>query len=158
MATSAGIGAGVWAAAGSPFALPAAIVAGVLVDADHVIDTLDDRDGDTHLKMHMWRPFHAWEYAILGFVIFALFWNNPVFLAFLLGYASHILLDNFINVTHPLAYSIFFRASRGFRRRRLTPHLFDPQYREAHIGPVPFWAKLEPTVWSIIAKRRSKRR
>jgi hypothetical protein len=141
-----------------PYTLPVAIAAGVLVDADHLIDTLDKRDGDTNLKIHMWRPFHAWEYVAVGLALFLTLWNHPLFLAFLLGYTSHLVLDNITNVVHPLAYSIIFRASRGFRRRRLTPHLFDPRNKAVYTAPVPFWGKVEPTIWRLVSRRRNKRR
>ena len=84
---STSIGVAVWKATDSPLAVPAAIVTGVLIDGDHVLDFLD-----WFLKgyrRHMLVLLHAWEYLIALFVVM-LFWQNPIYIAAVLGYAAHV--------------------------------------------------------------------
>ena len=140
-----------WAATGEPLALPLALATGVLIDADHLIDHFDSRERG--VKRHMWRPLHAWEYVAVGVTILAVIWPHPLFLAALLRYISHVVIDQVMNETHPLAYLIAFRIKKGFRRKHLSPRLFEQQLHQGH-GPVPLWAKVEPTVWKIVSKRR----
>lgn len=136
-------------------AVPLAIATGVFIDADHLIDNFDGRERG--VKRHMWRPFHAWEYVVVGLFAYLALWNNPYFLALWLGYTSHVILDQIMNETHPLAYFITFRAMKGFKREHLTPHLFRKQIEHRHARP-PFWAKVEPDVWKIVSRRRRSRR
>lgn len=144
-----------WAATGEGLAVPAAILTGVFIDSDHLIDNFDGRERG--IKIHMWRPFHAWEYVAVGLVILALGLTHPLYIAALLGYTSHLVLDNLFNETHPMAYLISFRIKHRFRRARLTPKMFERQLRYGN-GRAPFWAKAEPTVWRIVQRRRRKQR
>ncbi len=151
IAAAAGMGATVWVVTGSALAVPAALAAGVLVDLDHLVDFLDSRENG-HYR-HMLRPFHAWEYsgALLALALLPWFFH-PIFLAAVLGYLSHMLLDQVVNRVHPLAYFIIYRASHGFRRRQLTPHLFNRPY--LYPEQVPWWGKLEPSVWKMVVRWR----
>ncbi|MDA0735326.1 MAG: hypothetical protein O2860_12225, partial [Chloroflexi bacterium] len=135
-------------------ALPVALAAGVLPDLDHVIDYLDSRDDGW--KRHMFRPFHAWEYLLLASIVALAFYSNQLFLVAIFGYLSHIAIDQLANRAHPLAYTLTYRIMKGFRRRELTPHLFEPRYRMAR-QPMPFWARLEPTLWKLVVAVRNKR-
>ena len=139
------LGGAVWVATGEPWAVPVAVAVGVLTDVDHLVDVFD-RVEDGHNR-HMLRPFHAWEFTALGvFALFAYF-NNPLFLAALLGYISHIALDEVGNRTKPFAYFITYRALVKFERRRLTPHVFSPRHW-SQMNP-PSWARYEPTFYGI---------
>lgn len=150
---SVGLGALVWTATGSTLAVPTAVAAGVLVDLDHLIDFFDSRDEDWN--RHMFRPFHAWEFFLAALALLPLFWPNPLFLAGMLGYLSHLVIDQSTNRVHPLAYFIAFRASRGFRRRYLTPFLFDKS-RKIPQTHRPFWGRLEPSLWRLVTKIRGE--
>ncbi|MCH7626456.1 MAG: hypothetical protein IIC83_11070 [Chloroflexi bacterium] len=142
---SGGLGGAVWAATGEPWAVPVAVAVGVLTDVDHLVDVFDGVDEGR--PRHMLRPFHAWEFAAIGvFALFAYF-NSPLFLAALLGYISHMALDQVGNTTNYLAYLITYRASVKFNRRRLTPHVFSPGHWSQ--SDHPFWAKYEPTVYQL---------
>jgi hypothetical protein len=150
---SVGLGTLVWATTGSTLAIPTAVAAGVLVDLDHLIDFFDSRDEGWN--RHMFRPFHAWEYFLAALVLLPLFWPNPLFLAAVLGYLSHLVIDQFTNRVHALAYFIVFRASRGFRRRYLTPFLFD-RHRKVPRTPRPWWGRIEPSLWRLVTKLRGE--
>lgn len=149
---SGGLGGAVWAATGEPLAIPVAVAAGVLTDLDHLVDVFDsEEDGRNR---HMLRLFHAWEFAALGvFALFAYF-NNPLFLAALLGYISHLALDEVGNTTNSFAYFITYRAFVRFRRRRLTPQIFSP--RQWPETDPPYWARFEPTVYKVWIWYRTK--
>jgi membrane-bound metal-dependent hydrolase YbcI (DUF457 family) len=150
---SVGLGALVWAATGSTLAIPTAVAAGALVDLDHIMDFFDSKDEGRNC--HMFRPFHAWEYLPVMLALLAWAWPNELFLAVTLGYLSHLVIDQLTNRVHPLAYSIVFRASRGFRRRHLTPFLFDESYRMPK-APRPLWGRLEPSLWRLVTKLRGE--
>jgi hypothetical protein len=150
---SVGLGGLVWATTGSTLAIPTAVAAGVLVDLDHFIDFFDSKDEGRNC--HMFRPFHAWEYFLAALVLLVLFWPNTLFLAALLGYLSHLAIDQLTNRVHPLAYLLVFRASRGFRRRHLTPFLFDESYKLPK-APRPLWGRLEPSLWRLVTKLRGE--
>ncbi len=134
-----------------------AVAVGVLTDVDHLIDVFDGEDEGR--PRHMLRPFHAWEFTALGvFALFAYF-SNPLFLAALLGYISHMALDEVGNTTNSLAYFITYRAFVKFKRRRLTPQVFSPRHW-SQMKP-PAWARYEPTVyqlWRWYKARRSPSR
>ena len=152
---SAGVGTAVWASTDSLLAIPVAFAAGILPDLDHVTDFFDSRDEGRNC--HMLRPFHAWEYFVASLVVVLAFYSGPLFWAALLGYLGHLALDQTANRTHPLAYFIIYRASKGFRRRHLTPHIFDPKYI-AERESMSFWGRLEPSIWRLVTKLRGKRR
>ena len=114
---SVGIGTVVWAATGSALSIPAAVAAGVLIDADHAIDFyLWYMKRDQRLLLI---PFHAWEYSAAGLVAILTLWQEPWFLAAVLAHLAHMAADQLANPTRPMAYFLSYRASVGFRRERL---------------------------------------
>jgi hypothetical protein len=123
------------------------------VDVDHLIDFFDSRD--ERWNRHMFRPFHAWEYFLAALALLLLVWPDTLFLAAILGYLSHLVIDQLTNRVHPLAYSLAFRASKGFRRRHLTPFLFDGSYKIPKT-PRPLWGRLEPSLWRLVTKLRGE--
>ena len=154
-AASLGLGGVAWAATGSPLALPVAVTTGVLVDLDHVIDFFDSRDQGR--RSHMFRPFHAWEYLLLALVLLLTFSQHPLFLVAFLGYLSHLLLDQFANQVHPLAYFIVYRAAHRFRRRQLSAYVFSESYPQVEEA-VPWWGRLEPSIWRLVESLRHGKR
>ena len=64
-----GIGTGVWVFTGSPLALPAAVGAGVLIDADHALDYYNwyvRRD-----TRFLFLPLHALELSVVLLALLA---------------------------------------------------------------------------------------
>lgn len=148
-----GLGAAIWAATGEPLAVPVAIFTGVFTDTDHVLDFVEPREG-SYLK-YMTRPFHAWEFSLVGIAIILGTWYHPLFLAALVGYMSHLLVDQIGNQSHPLAYFVLYRASKRFSRRQLTPHLFTRRFPYLP-KDAPLWAKVEPRIYRLYLSARDK--
>ena len=150
---SLGIGAGVWGATGSALAVPASMATGVLIDADHVLDSYI-----TYVKKDRRRVFvlfHAWEYAILGLAMVIGVWQHSVLLAGVLGYLGHLVGDQIANrPTHPLAYSIIYRMRSGFERSRLFQEAPDTLSQLLH-GTIPLWRVIEPRLLDLASRFRS---
>jgi hypothetical protein len=92
-------------------ALPV-LVAGVLVDVDHLVDLLANRAS----KQPSWiiLPLHAWEW-----VLVLLTRRTRMTDGLAGGLAAHLALDQTNRaVTHPLFYWIAIRARYAFRARR----------------------------------------
>ena len=140
----------VWKTTGVPLAVPAALVTGVMIDGDHVLDWAD---WIYHgYKQHMIVLFHSWE-LVAVLLASLLVWHSPIYVAAALGYVGHVTSDHLLNPVRPLAYFISYRAYRKFRvewLERIAPPDLD-------IGPKLLWATLEPSVWKIV-RWRSKRR
>lgn len=93
-------------------AVPAAIVTGVLIDGDHVLDWAD---WIYHgYRKHMIVLFHSWE-LVAVLLASLLVWHNPIYVAAALGYVGHVTSDHLLNPVRPLAYFISYRAYRKFR-------------------------------------------
>ena len=146
---SVGIGGAVWAATGSPAAVPAATVTGVLIDVDHVLDYYNcywKRD-----KGRLYVLFHGWEYSAIALAIVLAFWYPPVLLAAVLGHLGHLVGDQVGNrLAHPLAYSIVYRISAGFDRVRLAGEV--PATFSEAFSRIPLWPQLEPVVLRLVSR------
>lgn len=129
-----------------------AILTGVFTDSDHVLDYIEPRDG--HYLKYMTRPFHAWEYGFVGIAILITIWYHPLFLAATIGYISHLVLDQLGNETRPFAYFVTYRIFKKFKRRELTPHLFDRTYKRLE-GPIPLWGKIETRLYRMYLRYRT---
>lgn len=110
------------------------LIAGVLVDIDHLVDLFANRSS----KRPVWTilPLHAWEW------VFALLLPRSSRADDLAtGLAAHLALDQMNKaITHPLFYWITFRARHRFRAR--AP-LVDPE-RYARGSD---WMKQGPLDW-----------
>jgi len=114
-------------------ALPV-LVAGVLVDLDHMVDLLANRANDRPTWVIL--PLHAWEWV---FALLTLRTRTTDALAG--GLAVHLALDQTNRaVTHPFFYWIALRARYGFRA---DPPLVHPE-RWAHGSR---WMSESPQHW-----------
>src|SRR5689334_9395772 len=94
------------------------LIAGILVDIDHLVDLFANRQAGSLAWTIL--PLHAWEW-----VIGLLAGRTRTSEAFAGGLAAHLALDQFNRaISHPLFYWISFRALHGFRPR---PPLVDPE-------------------------------
>jgi hypothetical protein len=110
------------------------LVAGVLVDVDHLVDLFANHRGGRLAWIIL--PLHAWEW-VLG--LLARRTRETDGLAG--GLAAHLLLDQMNHaITHPLFYWITFRALHGFRPR---PPLIDPERYTRGSS----WMKQGPLDW-----------
>jgi hypothetical protein len=87
------------------------LIAGVLVDVDHLVDLLANRQGaDVRWTI---LPLHAWEW-----VMALLARRTPLGDGLAGGLAAHLALDQMNHaITHPLFYWISVRAVYRFRAR-----------------------------------------
>lgn len=125
VALSAAASAALYLASGDPWAAAAFSVAGVLVDADHVLDYW--RETGFNLRRRAFLdffavgrphklliPLHGWEWplalAVVGAAVGAPAW---VFAASA-GWLLHLGLDQRYNPLGPLSYLFFYRWSVGF--------------------------------------------
>jgi hypothetical protein len=150
---SLSVGVGVWSVTGSPLAIPVAFAAGVLPDLDHITDFFDPKENGR--SIFMLRPFHAWEIFLVSLLVVLAFQWGDLFWAAVLGYLSHLMMDQMANRVHPLAYCLTFRVLKGFRRRHLTPRFYDPAYLAARES-MPLWGRLEPSIWRLVTRLRSQ--
>jgi hypothetical protein len=110
------------------------LIAGVLVDIDHLIDLTANRRGDAPRWTIL--PFHAWEW-----VVALLTRRTHLADTFAGGLAAHLALDQFNPaISHPFFYWITFRALHGFRAR--VP-LVDPE----RYSRGSRWMKQAPGSW-----------
>ena len=87
------------------------LVAGILVDVDHLVDLFANRRAGRLLWIIL--PLHAWEW-VLGLVARR---SRPTD-GLAGGLAAHLALDQLNHaITHPLFYWIGFRALHRFRAR-----------------------------------------
>ena len=117
LAISTAIGGGVWAATGEPMALPAAMAAGVLPDADHVLDFYVKyvrRD-----RRFLFLVFHGWEFLAVGVILHLALFPQAWVLAAVLGYASQLVADQTANKVRWHTYFITARAALGFKSDRV---------------------------------------
>jgi len=149
-ALSTAIGVTVWQATGYPAAVPAAIVTGVLIDGDHLLDWIDWMYQG--YRKHMIVLLHAWELVVL-LLASLLFWQHPIFLAAVLGYVGHVTSDHLLNSTYPWTYFLSYRIYRKFR----SEWLHKSTGPDPDVGPAPFWSNFEPNIWKIVRWRRKRR-
>ena len=139
IALSSAAGGVVWAATGEAIALPAAVAAGVLPDADHLLDY--------YLKYvrrdfrFVFLLFHAWEYLAVGILVYALWFTEPWMLAVLLGYATQVGADQWHNMVKWDTYLITARARRRFRSVEVLGRTDFLAYH-ALVNSVPFGRRL----------------
>ena len=145
-AISVSIGGAVSVSTGTPLALPAALVTGVLIDADHVPD----------YYLWYWRrdrrwffvPGHAWEIGVAALALAIAVGSGPIVMAAVLGYFGHLFADQFGNrLAHPLVYSILYRSYARFDRIHLAGEVPDT-FGEA-FERVPLWGVVGPRVIAL---------
>ena len=140
-------GAAVWALTDSPEAVPVAVVAAVLVDADHAIEVFAPRSARS--KGLVLRFLHGWEYGVISFAILLVIGFEPIFLAAILGYLSHLFLDQISNRRHVLYYFIVYRALRQLRRRIASRESNRSKAYRMSSADRPLWGRMEPQLWRI---------
>jgi hypothetical protein len=138
--TSLAIGGAISLGTGSVEALAGAMIGGVIIDADHIIDQvwsinegapLANRSRPAHGKLErlvrrrklirLPLIFHSYE-LMIGLVILAVMLRTPFIEGLVAGYLLHIALDlirHHREFRSPLFYLLSYRLVRGFRRERL---------------------------------------
>ena len=116
---SAGVGAAVWGATGSPTAGGVAVGVGVLVDVDHLYDFYNWYVRGKRRKLHI--VLHGWEYSIVGFLVLGLAFYHPLLLAAAVSHFAHVASDHLRNGLTTFGYSLIYRAAVGFDASVLAP-------------------------------------
>jgi len=138
--SSLALGGAISLGTGSLEALAGAMIGGVIIDADHIIDQVWSINEGAPLAHGSQRAhgrfqqlvrrrklirlpliFHSYE-LMIGLVILAAMLRTPFMTGLVAGYLLHLALD-LIRHHHefrsPLFYLISYRLARGFRRERL---------------------------------------
>ncbi len=111
------LGIGVYQASGSWEAGVATVAAGVLPDADHLLDYYNWLV--RRRLHHMFYLFHGWEYLGLFLVVAALLSWPGLVIGVTLGYASHVVGDYLTHHRNAASYSLLYRARHGFCSRSI---------------------------------------
>jgi len=108
-----------------------AVISGVLIDLDHILDYLffakdkfSIKNFFTWCNKSLWDRlavvFHSWELMII-FVVLCCLFHNPILIGTVAGALLHLIMDQFMNYKtapiHKLFYFLIFRTSKGFRRK-----------------------------------------
>ncbi|MBI2438399.1 MAG: hypothetical protein HYV36_06265 [Lentisphaerae bacterium] len=127
MVASVLISALVWWWLRSWAAAVACLLAGVLIDLDHVFDHLFHHRGRLNLR-RFFRAFrieimenififlHSWEFALLWLALLLTLSEarQPVALGLFVGFTTHLALDNLFNRHSRWAYFLLYRLRHGF--------------------------------------------
>jgi hypothetical protein len=113
---STAIGAIGWWQTGDIRVCIAAITAGVLPDADHIVDYSYYRWRGRHRLI---LPLHGYEYAVLSAIAALLTYNHILGVA-TISYMVHLLADQLENHTHRLGYSVLYRIRHRFRIEEIS--------------------------------------
>ena len=138
---SSAVAGGTWAITGSPAAAGVALGVGVLMDVDHLYDYYQRYVKGKKDRVYV--LFHAWEYPMIMSFISLVFYH-PFLLAVILGHLAHVTTDHVWNRLTPFAYSITYRAIKGFDSRHIAPHhhVMDSYRSLPHLLPLGY--RVEP--------------
>ena len=110
---SAAAGTGIWIATGEPWTIPVTVAAGVLPDADHILDYYNWYIRRSYKRLILF--LHGWEYLIAAVCLYLFVFKENWMLAVLVGYATQIGTDQLFNGVRWHTYLFSARAMRGFR-------------------------------------------
>ena len=117
-AISLTIGGILFAITKSPYSMVAALITGVMIDLDHLVEYyMWFVRGDNR---RVWYFLHDYELLIPAFVAAYLSGWDPVVLGVSLAFLAHLLTDQIFNPMAPLAYFLTYRAVKRFRRHEIV--------------------------------------
>lgn len=92
----------------------APLLTGFFIDFDHFAEVIRYRLLGKKPEGRVILPLHGWEFVLVWLIADRLLGRRTAG-GLALGYVAHLTIDQFTNtITHPLAYFISFRRSRGF--------------------------------------------
>jgi len=147
-AVSLALGGGTWLFTGSPGSLVVALLVGVLLDLDHLLDyyrwLILDRSN------RLWLILHSYELLLPAlFISYASDWN-PLAIAGTLALLGHLLGDQWANPIRPLGYFFTFRALNRFRTSDTTS--WTPQEMYEELLQLPLMPRLLPPTIAWLKK------
>lgn len=118
----------------------ACILAGVLIDLDHILDYIIEKKKmvfsyqkledfcafDKQGKLYL--IFHSYEFLIILWIAVWFSKFNVIFLGGVIGITFHIFADEIVNPLRPLSYFLIFRTIKGFKRE----NILKKEYLEEH--------------------------
>ncbi|MFO8053075.1 MAG: hypothetical protein R6U54_03850 [Candidatus Omnitrophota bacterium] len=120
---------------GEFFYILPAILGGILIDADHIIDYLIQVRKISFKKIlifpykkrkNVYLFLHSWELVFL-FLFLSFFYNSLFWQLFSSSWALHLLIDNIDGAKAKgfLHYFVIYRLKKGFKTEELKGFLFD---------------------------------
>ena len=117
-AISLTIGGVLFAITKSPYSMVAALITGVMIDLDHLVEYYMWFVREDNSRV--WYFLHDYELLIPAFVAVHLSGWDPVVLGVTFAFQGHLLTDQIFNPMAPLAYFLTYRAVKRFRRREIV--------------------------------------
>ena len=114
---SLGVGLLGWRWSKSPVTLPLSVVAGTLVDLDHIVDYVWYAITGEHRLI---LPLHGYELAPALWWVTRRLLGQRAATSIVTSYVLHLLSDELENHTKPGAYSLTWRTLHGFRIEALS--------------------------------------
>jgi hypothetical protein len=126
------VSAGLYAATRSPELALSSLVAGFVIDGDHLVDYAVEH-GARPDAAHFFRtfrddlferarlPLHGWEWVALWFIASWLTDWNMWLLGAAVGWLQHLLFDQFVNRAAPGGYWLSYRLLTGFDYAKSFP-------------------------------------
>ncbi|MFH1560299.1 MAG: hypothetical protein ABID84_02660 [Chloroflexota bacterium] len=117
-AISLALGGGTWLFTGSPGSLVVALLVGVFLDLDHLLDYYRWLILDQTHRLLLF--LHSYELLIPAlFISYTSHWN-PLAIAGTLALLGHLLTDQLTNQVRPMGYFFTYRALNSFRTSAMT--------------------------------------
>jgi len=123
-----------WAVTKSPYSMVSAVLTGVLIDLDHLIEYYRWFVKEDNSRVYFF--LHSYELVVPAFLAGYLSGWDPVILGVSSAFLGHLLSDQLANPVAPLAYFFTYRAMKGFRRREIIDVEWEALQREFLRVPV----------------------
>lgn len=151
---SAAAGAAVWGVTHQPWAVLSAVLTGVLVDLDHLLDYY--RWIVKERREHVWLVLHGYELTAVAVLAAYLSGWDPVIVAAGIAWLCHVLTDQFTNHVRPGTYFLTYRALQGFRRERVSGWIERDMFVDLmrFPGVAPIVLRINPRMRRYLEKRR----
>jgi hypothetical protein len=127
-AISLGIGGVLWAVTTSPYSMVAAVITGLMVDVDHLLEYYWWFVKEDHSRV--WYLLHSYELVVPAFLAGYLSGWDPMVLGVSLAFLGHLITDQLANPVAPLTYFFTYRALKRFRRRDIVRTEWEELERE----------------------------
>lgn len=134
---SAAAGGTLATATGEPALFGLTVAAGILPDADHLLDYFN-----WYVRLspgRLFMLFHGWEYLIAVTLIYGLIYPNTWMLALAIGYGTQIVGDQIAHRPRWNTYFLLARLVAGFRWESMVDQRPADRGYESLVASVPFF-------------------
>ncbi len=140
-AISLGLGLMLWWATASFMSLALSVIAGFLIDLDHLTEYFRFRFTGKSDKLFI--ILHSYELLPIIWAIGLILNVERAAMVVTIGFLSHLAADILAYGSNPLVYSFCFRASRGFDFKRLAPQKRPSRKKMTELK----WVSSDPRNW-----------